>query len=120
MIFLGEDFCLMKILVTGTAGFIGSHLCEWFLRKNCKVIGLDNFDEFNNANLKRANISNCLHHSDFKLLEGDILDINCVETIFEKQNIEFIMYLIVKAGVRPAIKYLLGYASVNINGTGTC
>lgn len=107
----------MNILVTGAAGFIGSHLCERLLRKNHKVVGLDNFDEFYDPLVKQSNISSCLQNSNFKFVEGDISNANCVEAVLEKQNIDFIIHLAAKAGVRPSIKDPLGYVSVNINGT---
>lgn len=107
----------MNILVTGAAGFIGSHLCERLLYENCKVIGLDNFDEFYDPQIKRFNILGCLQNSNFELVEGDIRDVNFVEAVLEKQNINLIVHLAAKAGVRPSIKDPLGYASVNINGT---
>ena len=107
----------MNVLVTGAAGFIGSHLCERLLSRNCKVTGLDNFDKFYDTQVKRTNISGCLQNSGFALIEGDIRNVNCVEAILEKQNIDIIVHLAAKAGVRPSIEDPLGYTNVNVNGT---
>ena len=105
-----------KFLVTGAAGFIGSHLCERLIAKGHTVIGLDNFDAFYDRKIKESNIQSLLKSDKFKLIEGDIRNAGCVQSIC-KAGIDIIVHLAAKAGVRPSIEDPLGYADVNINGT---
>jgi len=107
----------MKILVTGAAGFIGSHLCERLLTDGAEVVGLDNFDEFYSPAIKRSNIAECLEHKSFSLIEGDIRDVECVAGVLSRNNINTIVHLAARAGVRPSIEQPLLYQDVNINGT---
>lgn len=107
----------MKVLVTGAAGFIGSHLCERLLDEGCEVIGLDNFDEFYSPALKRANIAACLKKNNFEMTEGDIREADCVEGLLGRGKIDIIVHLAARAGVRPSLSDPLGYCSVNVNGT---
>jgi UDP-glucuronate 4-epimerase len=107
----------MKILVTGAAGFIGSHLCERLLADGAEVVGLDNFDEFYSPAIKRSNIAECLKHKSFTLIEGDIRDVGCVSDILSRNDISTIVHLAARAGVRPSIEQPLLYQDVNINGT---
>ncbi|MHC4069696.1 MAG: GDP-mannose 4,6-dehydratase [Planctomycetota bacterium] len=106
-----------KIMVTGAAGFIGSHLCERLVELGAFVTGLDNFDSFYSRDVKEENLSFLLSSDRFKLVEGDIRDGDCVESILDKHNINIIVHLAAKAGVRPSIADPLGYGDVNINGT---
>lgn len=106
----------MKVLVTGAAGFIGSHLCERLLRDGWNVVGVDNFDDFYDPQIKRQNISECLKNSSFQLVEADIRDSAAMEKAVSG-GIEIIVHLAARAGVRPSIAQPLLYADVNINGT---
>ncbi len=103
------------VLITGAAGFIGSHLCERLLNEGLSVVGVDNFDDFYDPQIKRDNISNCLKNKNFQLIEADIRD----KTAMEKAlgDVEIIVHLAAKAGVRPSIAEPLLYSDVNINGT---
>jgi len=105
-----------KFLITGAAGFIGSHLCERLISDNHIVVGLDNFDPFYDRKIKESNIKTLIESDRFKLIEGDIRDTNCVESICG-DGVEIIVHLAAKAGVRPSIADPLGYADCNINGT---
>ncbi|MBC2722383.1 MAG: GDP-mannose 4,6-dehydratase [Desulfosporosinus sp.] len=107
----------MKILVTGAAGFIGSHLCERLLTDGAEVVGLDSFDEFYSPAIKRSNIAECIEHKSFSLIEGDIRDAECVAGVLSRNNINVIVHLAARAGVRPSIEQPLLYQDVNINGT---
>lgn len=107
----------MRILVTGAAGFIGSHLCERLIAQEVHVTGLDNFDEFYGRDIKEANIADLLQCDNFKFIEGDIRDAECVESILNEDEIETIVHLAAKAGVRPSIEDPVGYQDVNISGT---
>jgi UDP-glucuronate 4-epimerase len=107
----------LRILVTGAAGFIGSHLCERLIAQEVHVTGLDNFDEFYGRDIKEANIADLLERDNFKFIEGDIRDAECVESILNEDKIETIVHLAAKAGVRPSIENPAGYQDVNVNGT---
>jgi UDP-glucuronate 4-epimerase len=107
----------MQLLVTGAAGFIGSHLCERLLSDGHRVAGLDNFDAFYSPQVKRKNIAGCTSKKEFKLVEGDIRDNKCVESILTADKIEMIFHFAAKAGVRPSIEDPLGYQDVNVRGT---
>ncbi len=106
----------MKIVVTGAAGFIGSHLCERLLGNGRIVVGIDNFDEFYNPDIKRRNISNCLKDQNFQLIKADIRDRDAMDRIVGN-DADVIVHLAARAGVRPSIAEPVFYADVNINGT---
>ena len=106
----------MKALITGAAGFIGSHLSERLLADGWMVVGIDNFDDFYDPQIKRRNINDCLKNKNFQLIEADIRDRHaCGKTIGD--GVEIIVHLAAKAGVRPSIAQPLLYADVNVNGT---
>ncbi|MHC4545694.1 MAG: GDP-mannose 4,6-dehydratase [Planctomycetota bacterium] len=106
----------MKVLVTGAAGFIGSHLCERLLGDGCVVLGVDNFDDFYDPQIKRRNIADCLKNENFELVEADIRDRAAMNDVVSS-SVDIIVHLAAKAGVRPSIAQPLLYADVNINGT---
>ncbi len=110
-------FADAKILVSGAAGFIGSHLCERLVLGKASVTGLDNFDNSYSRDVKEANISALLSGKNFKFVEGDIRDAACIESVVQKQKPDMIVHLAAKAGVRPSIEDPVGYQDVNINGT---
>ncbi|MGD9110610.1 MAG: SDR family NAD(P)-dependent oxidoreductase [Phycisphaerales bacterium] len=106
----------MKVLVTGAAGFIGSHLTERLLSNGWEVVGVDNFDDFYDPQVKRRNISQALQNNNFRLIEADIRDRDSMEKALA-DGIDSIVHLAARAGVRPSIEQPLLYADVNINGT---
>jgi UDP-glucuronate 4-epimerase len=106
----------MKVLITGAAGFIGSHLSEHLLNDGLTVVGVDNFDDFYDPRIKRRNIEGCLRNQNFKLVKADIRDNSAMDKAVG-DNVEIIVHLAAKAGVRPSIEKPLLYADVNINGT---
>jgi UDP-glucuronate 4-epimerase len=108
---------MIKVLVTGVAGFIGSHLCERLLAGGDEVVGLDNFDPFYDPAIKRHNIEQALKSNSFELVEGDIRDKALIEKLFAAKRPDMVVHLAAKAGVRPSIEDPAGYADVNINGT---
>jgi UDP-glucuronate 4-epimerase len=105
-----------RFLVTGAAGFIGSHLCERLTADGHTAIGLDNFDPFYDRKIKESNIKTLIESSKFRFIEGNIRDAGHVESVC-KSGIDVIVHLAAKAGVRPSIADPLGYADCNINGT---
>jgi len=107
----------MKALITGAAGFIGSHLCDRLVNQGWDIVGLDNFDPFYSAEVKRANIRGLFSSGRFELIEGDIRDAGCVGNALSTDDIDIIVHLAAKAGVRPSIQAPLEYQDVNINGT---
>ena len=106
----------MSVLVTGAAGFIGSHLCERLVANGRPVVGVDNFDDFYDPQIKRRNIARCLEKEDFRLVEADIRDSAAMAQAIAG-GVEIIVHLAAKAGVRPSIAQPLLYNDVNINGT---
>jgi len=107
----------MKILVTGGAGFIGSHLCEELIRQKRSVVCVDNFNDYYNPLIKRKNIENLLFQDGFDLIETDILDFTAMKKIYQKHSFTAIVHLAARAGVRPSIQQPLLYEEVNVKGT---
>jgi UDP-glucuronate 4-epimerase len=105
----------MPILVTGAAGFIGSHLVDHLLKSGHRVIGLDCFDDFYDADVKWSNLSEALTNSAFNLAVGDIRD----PSVFDRlpEGIDAIVHLAARAGVRPSIEHPILYYDVNVMGT---
>ncbi len=108
---------MKRILVTGAAGFIGSHLTERLLANQDAVICLDNFNDFYDPEIKRENIIDFMDNSRFHLIEGDIRDSDLVEKIFRDYSPDAVVHLAAMAGVRPSIEDPLLYNDVNVNGT---
>jgi UDP-glucuronate 4-epimerase len=106
----------MKALITGAAGFIGSHLCERLLADGWFVVGLDNFNDFYNPKIKRHNISGCLKNKNFQLVEDDIRNSEAVEKAVS-DKVDTIIHLAAGAGVRPSIKEPVYYSDNNMTGT---
>lgn len=104
------------VLITGAVGFIGSHLCERLLADGWAVVGVDNFDDFYDPQIKRRNIRDCLDDKNFQLIEADIRDGIAMDKAVG-DGVEIIVHLAAKAGVRPSIAQPLLYADVNVNGT---
>jgi UDP-glucuronate 4-epimerase len=104
---------LKTILVTGAAGFIGSHLCEKLLELGYNVVGIDNFDPFYDRKIKENNLKISLKYDRFQLFELSILEINRLE----EKSIDCIIHLAAKAGVRPSLLDPDKYIETNILGT---
>ena len=107
----------MSILVTGGAGFIGSHLIDRLLEEGHSVICLDNFDPYYDPQLKRKNIKHNLGNKNFTLIEADVRDKKALERVFKENDIEKIVHLAAKVGVRPSIEEPMLYEDVNVRGT---
>ncbi len=113
------------ILVTGGAGFIGSHLTEALLKSQQKVIVLDNFNDFYDPEIKRGNIKAIttkmaelgIPEDHFQIVEGDIRNTEQMDKLFASFSIQLVVHLAAMAGVRPSISVPLLYNDVNINGT---
>jgi len=105
----------MSILVTGAAGFIGSHLVDRLLARGESVVGMDSFDSFYPRGIKEANLLAAREHRSFTLVEGDIRDAGLLATLPE--SIDAVVHLAARAGVRPSIEAPTLYADVNFTGT---
>jgi UDP-glucuronate 4-epimerase len=106
---------MSNILVTGAAGFIGSHLSEKLIQHGNQVIGIDNFDPFYSEKIKLSNINSLEKSEKFKLHKLDITNIDSFKSIDD--DIELVVHLAAKAGVLPSIKDPVGYLRTNIIGT---
>lgn len=104
----------MTILVTGAAGFIGSHLTESLLEAGHEVVGLDNFDSFYPRRMKEANLEPARGYPTFEMIEGDVRD---PELLHRLPEFSAIFHLAAVAGVRPSIHDPGRYADVNVSGT---
>lgn len=108
------------VLVTGGAGFIGSHLTERLIKQGKRVVILDNFNDYYNPDIKVRNIEKLregVTEKQLLLVKGDIRDADLVKEIFKSQNISKVYHLAAMAGVRFSIQYPDLYFDVNVNGT---
>ena len=105
-----------KILLTGGAGFIGSHLSESLLRQGDHVVCIDNFDPFYGLEIKKKNLKISQSYEHFEFVEMDIRDEKAFEQL-KGHSFDAIIHLAGKAGVRPSISDPLAYQNVNVNGT---
>ena len=105
------------ILVTGGAGFIGSHLVDRLLVRGENVVCLDDFNDFYSPQIKRANVEPHLRSDSYTLVEADLRDAAALASIFEKNSIDRIVHLAARAGVRPSLADPLLYEDVNVRGT---
>ena len=111
---------MKRVLVTGGAGFIGSHLCQRLLQDGYEVVCLDNFDPFYDPAIKRRNLEEIRAtegDKGFQLVEGDIRDKGLLENLFRRSSFDLVIHLAARAGVRPSIQQPLLYEEVNVTGT---
>ena len=110
---------MTTILVTGGAGFIGSHLSGRLLKEGHQVICLDNFDSFYDPDIKIKNVEEMekKYPGQFTLITGDIRNSQHLTEVFKKNRIDWVIHLAARAGVRPSIIDPLLYQDVNIRGT---
>ena len=104
-----------KILVTGGAGFIGSHLCEALLADGAELVVIDDFNDFYDPSIKRGNIAG--FRDRITLVEGDIRDRALVDSLFAQHHFDKVFHLAARAGVRPSIADPRLYVSTNVDGT---
>jgi UDP-glucuronate 4-epimerase len=105
------------VLVTGGAGFIGSHLARRLLARGDRTTVLDDFNDFYDPAKKRANVAPELGREGYRLVEGDIRDAALVERTFEEGRFDAVVHLAARAGVRPSLKEPILYEDVNCIGT---
>jgi UDP-glucuronate 4-epimerase len=107
---------MTRVLVTGGAGFIGSHLVERLLARGDEVTVLDNFNDFYDPAIKRENAAE-LQAAGARLVDGDIRDMGAVASLFRAGRFEGVVHLAAMAGVRPSLRDPLLYTDVNVRGT---
>jgi UDP-glucuronate 4-epimerase len=105
------------VIVTGGAGFIGSHLTEKLLVKGHKVICIDDFNDFYAPKIKWQNIRELKKSKNFQLVKADIRDQKKILSVFKKSSPSVVFHLAARAGVRPSLKEPLLYQDVNVRGT---
>jgi UDP-glucuronate 4-epimerase len=104
-------------LVTGGAGFIGSHLTDRLLARGDAVVCLDDFNDYYDPAFKRQNVEPFRANPRWRLVEGDIRDASLVEEVYRSYGITSTVHLAARAGVRPSIRYPRLYEEVNGIGT---
>ncbi len=105
----------MSVLLTGAAGFIGSHVADRLLENGEEVVALDLFDDFYSPRLKEENLRQARDHDAFALVRGDVRDGELLRSL--PGSIDAIVHLAARAGVRPSIERPLLYTDVNVRGT---
>ena len=105
------------VLITGGAGFIGSHLTRRLLDRGDRVSVLDDFNDFYDPARKRANVAPFLARDDYALTEGDIRDGELVDRLFRSGGFDAVVHLAARAGVRPSLAEPILYEEVNCIGT---
>ena len=101
-----------SILITGGAGFIGSHICDRLLKEGNAVNVIDNFDRFYDLQIKKSNVANNLKNPKFKLTEGDIMNIKDIESV--TKDVDAIIHEAAQPGVRISVELPVKTTDVNI------
>lgn len=107
----------LHVLVTGGAGFIGSHLARRLLGRGDRVTILDDFNDFYSPQRKRANVAPLLERPEFRLVEGDIRDAALLDDLLGSGRFDALVHLAARAGVRPSLKDPILYEETNCIGT---
>jgi UDP-glucuronate 4-epimerase len=105
------------VLVTGGAGFIGSHVTARLLGRGDRVTVLDDFNDFYDPAIKRGNAARFTGHDGWRLVEGDIRDAALVDRLFRDGRFDAVIHLAARAGVRPSLREPILYEDVNCIGT---
>ena len=105
-----------KILVTGSAGFVGFHLCKRLLDEGTKVVGFDNINDYYDISLKYARLEILEKYENFTFVKGDLSDKNAVNELFAENQFDIVVNLAAQAGVRYSIENPQAYIDSNIVG----
>jgi len=105
------------ILITGGAGFIGSHLTQRLLERGDQIAVLDDFNDFYDPARKRVNVAPFLENPAYRLVEGDIRDATLVDELFRDSGFDAVVHLAARAGVRPSLQEPILYEDTNCIGT---
>ncbi|MCU0514662.1 MAG: GDP-mannose 4,6-dehydratase [Anaerolineae bacterium] len=106
----------MSYLITGGAGFVGSHVAQKLLARGERVVVLDNFNDYYDPALKHANIAR-IQHANLVVVNGDIRDTDLVPRLFREQGITHVAHLAAMANVRSSINQTPLYVQINVNGS---
>lgn len=109
----------MRILVTGGAGFIGSHLVEELIQREHDVIVVDSFNRAYDPALKEENLREVEKTGDFELIRTDIRNLESMEAVFRTHRPQTVVHLAALAGVRPSLEKPAFYSDVNVTGTSS-
>ena len=107
----------MQVLVTGGAGFIGSHVCEQLLKRGDQVIIVDELNDFYSPSIKKENLADIKKHGNYKFYQVDICNKEQLKEIFIKEKPDSVIHLAARAGVRPSLSQPILYEQVNVIGT---
>jgi UDP-glucuronate 4-epimerase len=107
----------VKILVTGAAGFIGSHVCERLLARGETVVGLDNLNEYYDVRLKIARLERLKTRATFSFVKLDLADRTEIPGLFARETFDRVVHLGAQAGVRYSLENPLAYVDSNVVGT---
>jgi len=107
---------MRRVLITGAAGFIGSHLAERLLARGDCVLGFDDFNDYYDPEIKRRNVATALKNERFKLYEADLCNEDRLRDVFERERPDVVVHLAARAGVRPSLKDPNLYYRVNVIG----
>lgn len=108
---------MRRVLITGGAGFIGSHLADSLLAQQDKVVVIDNFNDYYDPQAKRRNIEGQTANQNYRLVEGDIRSDASLNEAFADGPFDVVVHLAAMAGVRPSLEKPALYFDVNVNGT---
>ena len=106
----------MKLLVTGSAGFIGFHICQRLLAQGHDVVGIDNLNDYYAVSLKMDRLSKIILNPKFRFFELDLADRDGIASLFAKEKFQRVIHLAAQAGVRYSLDNPLAYADSNLIG----
>ena len=109
---------MKKVLLTGSAGFIGSAIAIKLLDRGDKVIGIDNLNDYYDPNLKKSRLDRHIDHENYTHVTVDIADREIVKDVFEKYHIDNVINMAAQAGVRYSIENPRAYVDSNLVGFG--
>ena len=112
-----EKLSDQHVLLTGGAGFIGSHVAEALLRRDATLTIVDDLDDFYSPAWKKANLEEVLRAGDFHFLQADISDPSALRHLFDETGFDILIHLAARAGVRPSVEHPSLYERINVAGT---